>query len=339
MAGIKDVAARAGVSTATVSRTFSGNGHVSAQTRERVLRAAEELNFVLSYHASSLASGRNRNIGVIVPSVDRWFYSQVVGGIAGALFDVGYDLTLYNTSRGEHHQDTVLRDFLMRKRLDAVIPVSLELDGDELNRLMAVNRPVVGIGGPMPNVATVSVDHYAMASLATAHLIGLGHRRIAHITAGEDPSRDFLLTRTRRQGYEAQMRKAGLEIDPAWIVVSDFTVVDAHRQSKLLLAGAHQRPTAVFCASDEMAIGTILAARELGLAVPQDLSVVGIDGHELGQVFGLTTVKQFPQRQGERAVERLLAQISSKGSEPDLNDELLPTEFVIRSSTAVAPES
>ncbi|GAB3527711.1 LacI family DNA-binding transcriptional regulator [Arthrobacter monumenti] len=335
MAGIKDVAARAGVSTATVSRALSGNGHVSATSRQRVLDAAAELDFVLSYHASSLASGRSRNIGVIVPSVDRWFFSQVVGGIAGALLDVGYDLTLYNTARGAHHQESVLKDYLMRQRLDAVIPVALKLNQDELARLLSVNRPVVGIGGAMPGVPTVSVDHFGMGSLATGHLIGLGHKKIAHITGGPDADRDFELTGSRRGGYETEMVRADLDVNPSWVVVSDFTVNDAHRQAKQLLASPYERPSAIFCASDEMAIGAILAARELGLNVPEDLSVIGIDGHDLSEVFGLTTINQFPQRQGERAVQRLLAALSSAEKETGPLNEKLDTEFVVRSSTAV----
>lgn len=338
MAGIKEVAARAGLSTATVSRALSGKGHVSAKSRERVLQAASDLDFVLSYHASSLASGRSRNIGVMVPSIDRWFYSQVVGGIAGALLDVGYDLTLYNTANGAHHQENVLKDYLMRQRLDAIIPVSLELNPQELERLLAVNRPVVGIGGPMPAVPTISVDHFAMGSLATGHLIALGHTRIAHITGGEDEKRDFQLTRSRRVGFESEMLAAGLEVNQKWVLTSDFTMADAHRQAKQLLASAAKRPTAIFCASDEMAIGTILAARELGFRVPDDLSVIGIDGHDLSEIFGLTTINQYPRRQGELAVQRLLHQLEDpENKKSHVLNEKLQTDFVVRSSTAVPP--
>lgn len=334
MAGIKDVAALSGLSIATVSRALSGNGPVSARARERVLAAAEELDFVMSYHASSLASGRNRNVGLVVPAVSRWFFSEVIDGVSGTLLDAGYDLTLYNTSRVPAHQESVLRDFLLRQRLDGVIPVSLELTEDDVTRLLAVKRPVVGIGGPIPGVATVSIDGYEMATLATEHLLSLGHTRIAHISGTEGDSRDFRVTGTRRDGYEQAMSSAGLNVMAGWVCDGDFSIEGGYARAKELLAHPRLRPSAFFCASDEMAIGAVLAARDLGLSVPADLSVIGIDGHPLGALFGLTSIEQDPRRQGERAVERLLA-VLEEGGDADTGNEVMAARFVIRSSTAV----
>jgi LacI family transcriptional regulator, repressor for deo operon, udp, cdd, tsx, nupC, and nupG len=280
------------------------------------------------------ASGRSRNVGVIVPAVDRWFFGKVVMGISAELIDVGYDLALYNTQGDHDHQEAVLADYLMRQRLDAVIPVALELSAQEVSRLLSLGRPVVGVGGPLPDVPSVSVDQTAVGELATAHLIGLGHRRIAHLTGGADPERDFHLTERRQSGFVAQMERAEAPVREEWIVRSDFTLGDAYRQAKGLLSGA-ERPTAVFAASDEMAAGTILAARDLGLRVPDALSVIGVDGHELGEPFGLTTVRQFPERQGARAAQRLLEQLDSKGGTAETQlHELLPTELLVRSSTS-----
>jgi DNA-binding LacI/PurR family transcriptional regulator len=332
VASIKDVAALANVSTATASRALSGRGPVSPEARERVLRASAELRFVPSANAAGLASGRSRNIGVIVPGVDRWFFAKVLRGISEELLDQGYDLSLYTTGGSHEHQEKVLADYLMRQRLDAVVPVALELSARERERLLGIGRPVVGVGGAMPGVFTVGIDQEAAGALATGHLIGLGHRRIAHVTAGTDPERDFALTPTRRSGFEHEMARAGLEVRPSWVVTSDFTLNDAYARSKLLLAGP-ERPTAVFAASDEMAAGTVLAARDLGLRVPDDVSVVGVDGHELGEVFGLTTVRQFPERQGARAAGLLLQQLGPGGPVGTPGHEMVPTEFVVRSST------
>ena len=338
MTGIKDVAARAGVSAATVSRALSGNGHVSAKSRERVLAAAEELGFVMSYHASSLASGKNRNVGIIVPAVDRWFFGQIMDGASGALMEAGYDLTLYNTSRIPAHEESIFKDFLLRKRLDAVIAMSLELDADDVSRLLAIGRPVVGVGGPLPGVPTISVSGFDMAVLATEHLISLGHERIAHITGTEGDDRDFRVTGSRKDGYHAAMAQAKLEVRHSWVPDGGFTMDGGYACAKALLADPQERPTAFFCASDEMAIGAILAARDLGLDVPRDVSVVGIDGHELSALFGLTTIDQHPRLQGERAVERLLDVLASGNAEGPQN-EVVPTTFIVRSSTAAPRES
>lgn len=333
MAGIKDVAARAGVSSATVSRTLSGNGKVSEATRHKVQEAADELGYVLSYNASSLASGRSRNIGIVMPTVGRWYFSQVLEGAAAALIDAGYDLTLYNTSDGPGHRESVLTEMLRRKRLDAVIAVALRLTDEELAQLHAVGKPIVAIGGPLPQTHTIRVDEANISAFATEHLISLGHRRIAHIGGGEELVRDFRLGSTRRDGYEQAMGRAGL--DCLHINSADFSVASGAQAAKTLLASPHSRPTGIFCASDELAIGAILAAGALGLRVPEDLSVIGIDGHELGEVFGLTTISQDPKGQGAAAVAAVLSLLAQTPLESDWIQRFYPTEFVVRSSTSV----
>ncbi len=333
MVGIKDVARRAGVSTATVSRALSGNGRVSEGASARVLEAAKELGFVVSSTASSLASGRHRNIGVMVPSVARWYYSQIVDSVAAALLQAGYDLTLYNLNEDADLRESILSEFLLRRRCDGVIPVSLELGRDELDQLLSVGKPVVGIGGPLPGAETYSVDDYEIAALATEHLITLGHQRIAHIGGHETFQTDFRIAGTRRHGYESALRSAGLQLLDSWRVTADFTIQGGLAQAKQLLGHPYDRPTAVFCASDEMAIGAILAARELGLRVPQDVSIIGIDGHELGEALGLTTVAQFPQEQGERTVGRLLQILQDPPTLRPVN-HAARTTLIVRSSTA-----
>ncbi|MEO3940089.1 LacI family DNA-binding transcriptional regulator [Paenarthrobacter nicotinovorans] len=334
MTGIKDVAERAGLSVATVSRALSGKGNVSPASRERARAAAAELGFVLSYHASSLASGRTHNVGLVVPSVHRWFFSAVIEGVSAALLEAGYDLTLYNIGENTEHRHSVFNDFLLRKRVDAVIAVSLELSEAELQQLHAMHRPIVGIGGPLPGASTIRIDDSAIARKATNHLLGLGHTKIAHITGNEAYDQDFHLPGTRRSGFEDAMNDAGCPVSPEWIVSADFTIEGAYAAARQLLAGAPDRPTAVFAASDEMAIGTILAARDFGLRIPDDLSVMGIDGHDLGNVLGLTTIDQDAKGQGALAVRTLLGAIA-EGMVLEPADTEHPTKLVVRSSTAV----
>ncbi|MHA7306554.1 LacI family DNA-binding transcriptional regulator [Arthrobacter sp. TMN-49] len=341
MAGIKEVAELSGLSKATVSRALAGKGSVSTKSRKLAQDAAAELGFVLSYAASSLASGRHHNIGVVVPGVNRWFFSSVIDGASSELLEAGYDLTLYTTSQNETHRATVLTDFLLRKRIDAVIAVSLELTEAEIGQLLAIHRPVLGIGGTLPGADSLRVDDFNLAKNATEHLIGLGHRRIAHIGGANEYNADFKLPGTRRSGYELAMRQAKLPTTELWQPTSDFTVQGAYATARTLLGSGPLRPTAVFAASDEMAIGTILAARDFGLRVPDDLSVIGIDGHELGQVFGLTTFDQNPRGQGALAARRILARLELpvRGDAPPYVPfaEEFPTHLVVRSSTAVPP--
>ena len=335
MPGIVEVAALAGVSTATVSRALSGNGHVSAATREIVARAATSLGYVVSSSASGLATGRTRNIGVVVPHLDRWFFSTVLEGAESALLSHGYDLTLYNLGGGADERRSVFEHFLLRKRVDAVIAISLELTAGELTRLLDLKKPIVGVGGPLPGVPTLSIGDIEVAQLATEHLLSLGHRKIAHIGGDPETETDFHVHTNRRAGYEGAIEAVGLGADPDLIGSGDFTIPGGYRAAKQLLGNPRKRPTAIFAASDEMAIGAILAARDLGLHVPEDVSIIGIDDYSLSAFFGLTTVAQFPKAQGRIAVEMLMQQLHPAQEPARSLNTPLHFELVVRSSTAI----
>lgn len=337
MAGIEEVAKLAGVSTATVSRALSGRGHVSPTTKEKVVEAASALGYVVSSNASSLASGRMRNIGVVVPFLNRWFFSSVIEGAQQSLLRHGYDLTLYNLAGVGDERRSVFEHFLLRQRVDAVIAISLELTESEVTRLHAIGKPLVGVGGPIPGVQTLMVDDAAIARLATEHLLGLGHRRIAHIGGDREFDLDFHLPTNRRLGYETALVAAGITPDPHLFAPADFTIRGGYHAAKQLLGVPHERPTAIFAASDEMAIGSILAARDLGLVVPRDVSIIGIDGHDLSDFFGLSTVSQFPRAQGEEAVAVLMDQLEPSSTPQAAANQLLPYELIVRSSTASPP--
>ncbi|WP_336644914.1 LacI family DNA-binding transcriptional regulator [Microbacterium sp. USHLN186] len=332
MASIDEVARLAGVSTATVSRALSGRGQVSDAARERVRAAAAALGYVVSSRASSLASGRTRNVGVIVPLLDQWFFSTMLSGASSALMRAGYDITLYNITADADVRREVFDTFLRRQRVDAVIAVAIELDEHETGQLLDLGLPVIGVGGPNPRLRTLSVDDTAMARLATEHLIELGHREIAHIGAAGEFEADFRVPSRRLRGFEQALATASIAANPALLEPADFTVDGGHRAAARLLDARRPRPSAIFAASDEMAIGALLAARDLGIRVPEDLSIVGIDGHELGEFFQLTTVDQFPLAQGERAAAAVLAQL--EGQADATAAAALPYELIVRSTTA-----
>ena len=334
MVGIDEVARRAGVSSATVSRALSGNGPVSAETRSRVEAAAHDLHYVVASNASSLASGRTRNVGVVVPHLNRWFSSSVVEGAERALLRNGYDLTLYNLSGGGDERRSVFDHFLRRRRVDAVIAVALELTTDEISGLLALDKPLVGVGGPLAGVPSLEIDEVAIARLATEHLLMLGHTVILHIGGSSEEDTDFHIGSHRRIGFQQAMAAARLSVAAESMISADFTMADGYSHAKQALGHPHHRPTAIFAASDEMAIGASLAARDLGLSVPRDVSILGIDDHELAEFFKLTTVAQFPQGQGELAADTLIAQLEPSRHEQPALRVPLPFELIVRSSTA-----
>lgn len=328
---IKEVAERAGLSVATVSRALSGRGHVSTTARTLSEQAARELGYVASYNAAGLASGRSKNIGLVVPWVNRWFFSTIIETASTVLAAEGYDLTLYYLGGGRRERDLVFSDFLLRKRVDGLLAVSLELDDSERADLLRVGTPLVCIGGVLPGVSTVSIDDFASARLATEHLIALGHQRIAHL--GWEGSGDFDLANTRQGGYAHALAQAGIALAPELLVLGDFTMAEGYASAKRLLSDPRLRPTAIFAASDEMAIGAITAARDLGLDVPRDVSVVGIDGHDLGPVFGLTTVDQHVRTQATQAATLLLGLVDADPGDREPVQSELEVDLVVRAST------
>lgn len=329
-AAISDVAALAGVSKATASRALTGRGYVSAETKERVVRAAAEIGYVPSPIAASLVTGRTKNIGVITPFVGRWFFGEILEGVESALLDRGYDLTLYNLHPDSPDRNRVFDYFLARKRFDGMLAIGVDTTPDEVERLLRVDRPVVGIGS-VQGIPCISIDDLTVASDATEHLLTLGHTRIAHVGGIGAVEHPLTVHGLRYAGFRAAMSRAGHAQDGTFLT-AELSVPGGYEAAAQLLRDARTRPTAVFAATDEVAIGIIIAARRLGIAVPAELSVIGIDGHEYADMFALTTFEQHPQAQGVRAVELLVDHLDDEVRTPP-PAEVWPTRLIVRSST------
>jgi DNA-binding LacI/PurR family transcriptional regulator len=337
MAGIEDVAKLAGVSTATVSRALSGKEHVSAKARAKVEAAAAELGYVASHTAYTLATGRTRNIGVVMPYIDRWFFSVLLEAVETTLIEAGYDLTLYNLSGGTAQREKIFNDLLLRKRVDGVFTAAVAPSRAELEQLTRMGKPIVGIGGRVEGARTVVMDDTRAARLATEHLISLGHRRIAFIGGVEGSDREFRQQDLRMNGYLEALRAAGLNSKTSWLTFADYTIQNGYHQAKQLLGDPRDAPTAIFCACDEMAFGAIMAAKDLGLRVPEDISVIGIDNHDMSDFFELSTIDQNVRGQGIAAATRLLSLLEGDTREQTVNltEEVeWPVHLLVRSSTA-----
>ncbi|QNN54215.1 LacI family DNA-binding transcriptional regulator [Nocardioides mesophilus] len=332
MTSIKDVAREVGMSTATVSRALRGLPRVSEDTRLRVLKAAERLDYVASPAAAGLVSGQTRAVGVVVPFVTRWFYGSVVHGAEELLRERGYDLLLYNLAGDQQARHRVFQTHLLRKRVDAVLILSLTPSAEEIASLNRLDRPVATVGAVVPGFSSVSIDDLATARTAVQHLVDLGHRRIGYIGGDLEGQLDFSAPLDRLRGYREAMAAARLRRNPAWEVTGDFTVRGGLAATRLLLATT-PRPTAIFAASDEMAIGAVHAVRETGLRVPEDVSVIGIDDHEMAEFFELSTVAQPVHEQG-RVAAQLLLQAIEHGPAFEPAVLTVPTRLVVRRTTA-----
>jgi DNA-binding LacI/PurR family transcriptional regulator len=329
MAGIADVARLAGVSKSTASRALTGSGYVSEKTRARVQSAAGTLDYVASNSAVSLATGRTNTVGVVMPYLNRWFFAEVLEGIQESLLQNGLDLTLYDAEPGSAGRSRIFEDFLARKRFDGLIAVGLEPDDDEVDRLVALGRPVVNVVGRNDSTTVIAIDDDYAARRATEHLLALGHRRIAFLGGSYD--RHWAqVDRRRFDGYKGAMADAGLG-EHASHIPSDVTLPGGYASAVDALADARSRPTAIVATCDEVAIGAIIAARRLGVQVPSDLSVIGIDDHEFAEMFSLTTLQQMPREQGRVAVSLLLDHLAEPDHPPVV--VRMKAKLVVRNST------
>ena len=336
MSAIADVARLAGVSKSTASRALSGNGYVSQETRARVEHAAAGIGYVPSSIASSLATGLTRNVGVVIPFVNRWFFSEVLEGIESALIPAGYDLTLYRLHADAVGRQRVFDYFLARKRVDAVIAVGISLSPHEVRSLNALGKPIVGIGGDIPEISTLSIDDAAASRFLTEHLVSLGHTRIMHLGGDQHEQMDFAVHAQRLAGVRQALAAAGLSHRDDFRAVP-YSIPGGYAGALAVLSDPSTRPTAIVAGCDEIAIGVILAARQLGIAVPAQLSIVGIDGHTLAEMFGLTTLEQHPSIQGERAVKLILERLEPHAG-AIANERIgIPVDFVVRQSTTAPP--
>ena len=332
-AGIFDVARRAGVSASTVSRSLRGSSKVSEHTRERVLRAAAELRYVPSPAASRLASGRTHAVGVIVPFDTRWFFSEVLTGVEGALREEGYDLLLYNV--GDPDGRAGFFDTMpLRRRVDAVLAVASSLDAVEQEALCSLRVPLAVIGGAVPGFSRVGVDDRAGAVMAVRHLVLLGHRDIVMISGRPEDPVGRATTAARRAGFEAVLAEAGITGDDR-VIAEPWGVSGGMRAVEQLLA-RRTLPTAIFAESDEMALGALQVLRRAGLDVPGRVSVVGFDDHEMAPAGDLTTIAQPVRRQGELAAGWLLSVLAGRNQDEPV-ELVLPTRLVVRGTTGPPP--
>lgn len=336
MAGITDVARRAGVSPATASRALTGRGYVAADTREKVEQAARDLGYVASSSAASLVTGRTESVGVVMPSADRWFFAEVLAGIQDALIEHRRDLVLYGAPGGSDARAHIFDYALSRKRFDGIIAVGIEPDAREMERLAALGKPMVAVGGHDLGTSSVSIDDVEAGRVATEHLIDLGHRDIVFLGGDPDGRRTSFGDARRLDGYFEAMAAAGLAAS-ARHLRSPVTTPGAYDEAARLLGDRRSRPTGLVGVCDEVAVGAIIAARRLGVSVPAQLSVVGIDDHAYAEMFSLTTIRQKPYEQGRAAVQLLVWQLADHDAPPQRIREEAP--LIVRWSTIAVDDA
>jgi DNA-binding LacI/PurR family transcriptional regulator len=334
---IRDVARHAGVSVATASRALNPNGVVNLQTRQRILTVMEELGFTPSPAARRLSLGRTLTVGVVVSFLTRPQAAERLRGVDAVLGDSEFDLVIYNVEsvqKRNHYLDTLAQS----QRTDGLLVMSLPPRPEAVDVLTRAPVPVVFIDVHTPSIEAmprVIGDDEAGGAMAASHLLDLGHREIAFIgDALEDPF-GFTSSTDREAGFRRELAASGVNIPADRVGHGAHGRYEARDLARRMLTD-DDRPTAIFAASDTQAFGVVAAARDLGLGVPDDLSVIGYDDIEAADYVGLTTIRQQLFESGRRGAEILLTEIEGRSPEPAIAQ--LEPELVARATTAPAKE-
>lgn len=331
MSGIVEIAKRAGVSPATVSRALRGMHHVNERTRKKIIESAQELDYPIRPDLLPRSEGGKTNtIGVIAPYISRWYFSQALAGAEQALREAGMDLLLYNFAQVDARQRVFQQKKLIGK-VDGLIVISLPPTEKEFEQILGLGIPVALLGTADSRCSSVSIDDVKGASIATQHLIDSGHKDIAIMAGQHELAYNFKVANQRRDGFLKTLKEAGLDFDPNFELIADF---DSHTAELAMdeFLNRKKLPTAIFCESDEMAFGAMKSLKKKGLRVPEDISVIGYDDHEFSEVMGLTTVAQPVQFLGQLIASQIMVKID-KPETPGAQMRV-PTTLVIRNTVA-----
>lgn len=331
-----EVAQEAGVSVATVSRVVNKSGGVSQKLEQRVLQAMKKLN----YHPSSLARSfkmrRTNLVGLIVPMLEHPFYSRLATTIETQLFENNYRAIICNAGEDESREVAYV-EMLLRQRVDAIMITSSALRSDYMQSLNTSHVPLMLVDRDLPDIKCMKVfsDNEQGGCIAMRHLLELGHRRIGIVV----PMPNTEPVARRFHGAQIALQEYGVFNDPELIVSADNQLFDMGYQAGKQLLQLTPRPTAIFALTDVTAVGVMHAAAEMGLRVPDDLSVIGYDDVPIASytIPTLTTVAQPIVEMGQKSVEVLLKRLNNE-TDNDMEISVLKTHLLVRQSTAPLSE-
>ncbi|MDQ0723173.1 DNA-binding LacI/PurR family transcriptional regulator [Paenibacillus sp. W4I10] len=327
-ATIYDIAREAGVSIATVSQVINGKGKISEKRRAEIMEIMERLHYQPSAIAAALTGKQTYTLGLLVPDISNPYFAELARAVEDRSRQLGYSVVICSTDNKDERVERYL-NLLQQKRVDGMM-IGTGIDNAEiLSPLLQQSIPVALIARHMPSLSvhTVTIDDILGGALAAEHLLELGHTRVAVLS---EPSK-VSSSQERVRGFRETLIEAGHTLEPNQIRESAADLSSAKKEA-LLLLGEKDHPTGLFCCNDIQAIGALQAAKELGLSVPEDVSIIGFDNTILASVTSppLTTVAQPIEELGHRAVDLLIEELKDEQKEPQ--KIVLKPELVIRES-------
>lgn len=331
-ARIKDVAERAGVSVTSVSRVLNGEKYISQRILDKVNQAIKELNYSPSQIARSLKKQKTNTIGVIVPDFTNYFCSTILSSIEESASEYGYNLIVCNIAENLDKELKYLQA-VQEMRVDGIIIMHQKTDERILSFIESASMPILFscVRSPLPDRFSVLINDYQAAWDATEYLIGLGHRRIAFL--GGDLE-DVTSGQSRYQGYLDALSKAGIPLNPDFVKFGNYKQESGRiRMKEILEQGAGERPTVVFAASDDMAVGAMNCILDYGLRIPEDISIMGFDDSLIAKAVRpmLTSMHQPARELGRTSLEYLHNLIEDRG-QPCCKEIYLPHRIMERAS-------
>ena len=329
-ARIEDVAQAANVSVATVSRALRGLPNVAESTRLRVFEVAEAMHYEPDPAAARLAAGHSRTVIVVVPHLASWYFSTVIAGAEAVCNESGYEFLVVGVGSLEESHRLLDERSRLERRADGVVLVNIPASDEQATSLRERGVALSTIGTRVAGAPSVFIDDVEVGRLGAHALLELGHRRIGLISGlGEDPL-NFEVPRRRTAGFDAELRAAGISIDPDLVVGGNFGI-DGGQEAMAALLDLECPPTAVFAMSDEMAFGALMELSRRTLVPGRDVSVLGVDDHDVARVVALSTIRQDVPSQGAAAARSLIAAMT--GVSVDLEPTMSPVELVLRATT------
>lgn len=328
---IRDVAKKAGVSVSTVSRAFNNYSDINPETREKILKISEELGYVPNIVARSLVSSKNFRLGLLIEDYDpagllNQMIFEIVMGFKNSATKQGYETVLLTTT-SDMQKTEKLDKLFAEKQLDGAFIMGLKITDEYYKQLNEIKMPCVLMDVSMKNpmVSCIGVDNIRGAFLATEYLINSGHKKIAFING----SKEAFVSYERLDGYYLALNRHGIPVDNSLVVYGGFSDKGAEEAVEKLMS-EHNDITAIFCASDMMAIGAINKLNEMAISVPEEVSVVGFDDIFVASFMTpkLTTIKQDKNKIGETAVSLLLNSINGQ----KIDRVLIEPELIVRES-------
>jgi len=330
---IHDIAKKLNLSASTVSRSLNGNKVISEATRNLVKRIADEMGYRPNTLAANLRTKRTNTIGMIVPLINRHFFSSVISGVEDVAYSLGFTVTI-SQSNDKYDKESRIAQTMFANRVDGIIlSIGMETNSvDHLKLFSERNIPMVFFDRIVDeiNAHKIVVDDYGGAFRATKHLISQGAKNIAHIGG----PLHLKIYEYRQKGYCDALKEAGLQINESLIINNSLSREEGTLSIQKLLKN-EVKPDAIFCANDTTALSVIIYLKEIGIKVPENIAIVGFSNEPFSEVVtpSISTVKQPGFMIGQKAAQLLIQQILHKNDIPDYKTIVMPTELIIRESS------